>query len=77
MNNYKRMTLNARGYLMNELRKIYNGKRVAVDQDSIRYGFYDDSDYAHAYEVMQFRMSDGVEYELYYSLDGKYLRALS
>ena len=29
MNNYKRMTLNARGYLMNELRKIYNEQRVA------------------------------------------------
>lgn len=77
MNDYKRMTLNARGYLMNELKRIYGNQKVAVDQGSIRYGFYDDSDYAYAYEVMQFRMSDGVEYELYYSLDGKYLRALS
>lgn len=77
MNDYKRMTLNARGYLMNELKRIYGNKKVAVDQDSIRYGFYDDSDYAYVYEVMQFTMSDGVEYELYYSLDGKYLKALS
>ena len=74
--NYKRMTLNARGFLMSELRKIYSGKRVAVDQDSIQYGFYDDSDYRYVYEVMRFQMSDGVWYELYYSMSEKYLRAL-
>ena len=75
-NDYKRMTLNARGFLMNELRKIYSGKRVAVDQDSIQYGFYDDSDYRYVYEVMRFQMSDGVWYELYYSMSEKYLKAL-
>ena len=74
--NYKRMTLNARGYLMNELKRIYGNQKVAVDQDSIRYGFYDDNDYAYVYEVMRFKMSDGVWYELYYSMSEKYLKAL-
>ena len=68
--NYKNATHEFRVYLNVCLRGVYNSN-VQVKQNTIKYAMHDDADYNTIFEIMEFEMSDGKKFEIYFEPKGR------
>ena len=68
--NYKNATKEFQTYLNVCLRGVYNSN-VQVKQNTIKYAMHDDADYNTIFEIMEFEMSDGKKFEIYFEPKGR------